>query len=508
MRSVGATAALGAVVVAALAYGFGSPWSAQVDAMGSSGAPHVDTEATTGDEAPQDITDPTTGGVDGVPRVLEPLQWEPHKPFAAPLAARRPLRPAVLRHAVTDTWRARHWRDDVGGLAARLGTLHSSVYSSTDSPIFGPYYDAARPLARLPTIQRAASYAENDTATAAEVLGVGGGGPGGAAGGVWRYYTGPLPRALEADVQPIGELLRLNPAKASVNLWLGGAGVVAPCHADGYYNSFAQLVGRKRFTLLPPRAWEAVRPFPFLHPSQAQCQAWGQLHEALHRGDGGEGGGDDDARLREALRRDALTVELEPGDVLWLPPLWWHHVEALSPSVSVNAWTAPAEEDVAQALVAVPLPPHLPLPLRRAERDGLREARAREYIRVVLRGIAAARSADAAQDDVDGAVRFIQRVVGARYRDLLDSGALPAADDPAVAGLPLLRAACGAVDDARRRRGSGGGDAQFADEVRRVALMLPEETSEHWLANWVELLAAKLVGSAHAGALLQRIAQC
>jgi len=43
--------------------------------------------------------------------------------------------------------------------------------------------------------------------------------------------------------------------------------------------------------------------------------------------------------------KDAKAVEaiLEPGDVLYLPPLWFHHVTALDMSVSVTVWSRPPE---------------------------------------------------------------------------------------------------------------------------------------------------------------------
>ena len=45
----------------------------------------------------------------------------------------------------------------------------------------------------------------------------------------------------------------------------------------------------------------------------------------------------------EALRRAALesaqTAELEPGDAIFIPSMWWHHIEALdSLNVLVNYW--------------------------------------------------------------------------------------------------------------------------------------------------------------------------
>jgi hypothetical protein len=43
-------------------------------------------------------------------------------------------------------------------------------------------------------------------------------------------------------------------------------------------------------------------------------------------------------RFREALDT-AQVAELEPGDALFIPSMWWHHVEALEPfNVLVNYW--------------------------------------------------------------------------------------------------------------------------------------------------------------------------
>jgi hypothetical protein len=43
-------------------------------------------------------------------------------------------------------------------------------------------------------------------------------------------------------------------------------------------------------------------------------------------------------RFREALAA-AVSAELGPGDALYIPPLWWHHVESLEPfNLLVNYW--------------------------------------------------------------------------------------------------------------------------------------------------------------------------
>jgi hypothetical protein len=46
-------------------------------------------------------------------------------------------------------------------------------------------------------------------------------------------------------------------------------------------------------------------------------------------------------RFAEALEH-AVVAELEPGDALYVPTLWWHHVDALSPfNILINYWWEP-----------------------------------------------------------------------------------------------------------------------------------------------------------------------
>jgi hypothetical protein len=43
-------------------------------------------------------------------------------------------------------------------------------------------------------------------------------------------------------------------------------------------------------------------------------------------------------RFRDALAH-ARRVELEPGDALYIPSMWWHHVQGLEPfNILVNYW--------------------------------------------------------------------------------------------------------------------------------------------------------------------------
>jgi hypothetical protein len=103
-----------------------------------------------------------------------------------------------------------------------------------------------------------------------------------------------------------------------VNFWAGSPNLSARIHYDTYHNFYLQAVGRKRFVLLPPTEWVSMHMYPALHPSARQSQ----LPLSEYRG-----------------LTEPLEVVLEPGQVLYLPPYWFHHVEAVDASISVNIWT-------------------------------------------------------------------------------------------------------------------------------------------------------------------------
>lgn len=46
-------------------------------------------------------------------------------------------------------------------------------------------------------------------------------------------------------------------------------------------------------------------------------------------------------------------VTLEPGDVLFVPPGWWHYVESLGLTVSVNIWLPVSTDDISRVKEAI-----------------------------------------------------------------------------------------------------------------------------------------------------------
>jgi hypothetical protein len=115
---------------------------------------------------------------------------------------------------------------------------------------------------------------------------------------------------------------------ALASIWIGNRTRIA-AHYDLPDNLACVAAGRRRFTLFPPEQVANLYIGPLDLTPAGQAISLVDFHAPdLERF----------PRFREAMRH-AQVAELGPGDALFIPSMWWHHIEALEPfNVLVNYW--------------------------------------------------------------------------------------------------------------------------------------------------------------------------
>ncbi|MDB5430036.1 MAG: peptidylprolyl isomerase [Caulobacter sp.] len=113
--------------------------------------------------------------------------------------------------------------------------------------------------------------------------------------------------------------------------WIGNRVIVA-AHHDQSENIACVVAGRRRFTLFPPDQVANLYMGPFeLTPAGATISMVDFDAPDLGRY----------PNFPQALDA-AVVADLEPGDAIYIPYLWWHHVRSMDRlNMLVNYWWAP-----------------------------------------------------------------------------------------------------------------------------------------------------------------------
>ncbi|MCA9669125.1 MAG: cupin-like domain-containing protein [Myxococcales bacterium] len=112
--------------------------------------------------------------------------------------------------------------------------------------------------------------------------------------------------------------------RGASSLWLGPAGTITPLHHDTSNIFFCQIYGRKRVRLAPPGDIPLLRRLRGFYVGLDEGQ---DAERAL------DAAPDDQGPLAGAR---VVSVDLAPGDTLFIPAGWFHHVRALDVSISFS----------------------------------------------------------------------------------------------------------------------------------------------------------------------------
>lgn len=137
-------------------------------------------------------------------------------------------------------------------------------------------------------------------------------------------------RALDLYLPGLGDenSLPLGDVQPSVRIWIGNRTRVG-AHYDVLENIACVCAGRRRFTLFPPEQIQNLYIGPIDFTPAGQAISLVDLDNPDL---------DKYPRFAEALEH-AQTAELEPGDAVYIPAMWWHAIEGLTSfNILINHW--------------------------------------------------------------------------------------------------------------------------------------------------------------------------
>jgi hypothetical protein len=162
---------------------------------------------------------------------------------------------------------------------------------------------------------------------------------------VWGQSEETRARRIMHRPSPDSVFVRETPAPSAWlrSYWLQSRGCVTPFHYDTRHGTITQIRGRKRCLLFPP--FEGLKSLePFSTFSFKGCNA------------SKVGLRDQDDPRELAFLGPALVAPYEttlaPGETLYIPPYWWHHIECLDDSLSMLAFDTLAFQERIHPMMA------------------------------------------------------------------------------------------------------------------------------------------------------------
>ncbi|MGB3534886.1 MAG: cupin-like domain-containing protein [Microcoleaceae cyanobacterium] len=124
-------------------------------------------------------------------------------------------------------------------------------------------------------------------------------------------------KGLLNDIDIFPDYLNPDEKKGRIFFWFGPEGTITPLHHDPVNLMLAQVMGRKKIKLFPPQQT------PFLYN---QVGVFSKVDP------------ENSDPVKYPLFKQAKPIEviLEPGEVIFIPVGWWHHVRSLDLSISIS----------------------------------------------------------------------------------------------------------------------------------------------------------------------------
>ena len=154
---------------------------------------------------------------------------------------------------------------------------------------------------------------------------------------LFQQKSQPKPYAVYVQSSPVTEhlpqfrvdnIINLLSQDVEPRIWIGNA-LEVQTHNDSWENIACLVAGKRRFTLFPPDQLSNLYIGPFESTPAGAPVSMARLSKPDF---------EQHPRFKEALDH-AVYADLEPGDALYIPYFWWHHVRSVEPfNVLVNYW--------------------------------------------------------------------------------------------------------------------------------------------------------------------------
>lgn len=146
----------------------------------------------------------------------------------------------------------------------------------------------------------------------------------------------------DIDTQPAWGTEVFGKTPDAVNLWIGDGRAVTSMHRDHYENLYCVISGSKTFTLIPPT------DLPFVPYENYPAARYRQIGDEFIIEEDKETGivpwipidplKPDLKNYPEYSRCQTVEVTVHAGQVLYLPSMWFHHVQQSHGCIAVNLW--------------------------------------------------------------------------------------------------------------------------------------------------------------------------